>query len=498
MAYLEFTSQLFLVALFSFSAQSFAAKTGWKWNLQDGGGSSKNVNSGPQSFSSPVQPRAVTSSVSWVAARPQRQSLRVPTSETEGPAVPVPPKPQSPALSRVTAPERLPAPPNPEGPAVPLVTAPPKELPAPPLNPQIPAIPWTTSLSVLQKPTDQWGTATSINLPTLNSGGPVQWGASPLSTIKGSSPSNPEMSVPKEPAAPWFSGPIKVLPVPYWNPQLPPIPWLTFPSSAQKKPLDLWGTAHSTNLLTLQSKGPVPWQTGPLNPRGFSVPQGITSPNPGGPVVSLPFNPLQKGVSVPQGLALSQVVNTHDSQVMPLGSNVDTMGEDPMESSYFHSEPSYHPVQPNFQAGELYNFERNVDQGNLNGEMEVLDGGSPFIFQEPFHPGELSNAASIFEQGSSQKETEDQSFVPSYPNAELETPYALMDTMQLAYPHARPAVPDLFYQFLMGRLPHGTVSHTQTEYMTGGDRTTKHGYERYRYLTDDLDAPPQIEVYTEQ
>ncbi|MEQ2180526.1 hypothetical protein GOODEAATRI_002077 [Goodea atripinnis] len=136
-------------------------------------------------------------------------------------------------------------------------------------------------------------------------------------------------------------------------------------------------------------------------------------------------------------------------------------------------DPNLQPVKPE----EPYPLEGGLEQGPL--EMEPLVKEPPlFAYPEPaYQGGELSNYASIYKHGNSEQVTEDYSIFPMYPYS-TGLPMGVMPLNNL-----KRVVPSMFYLFLTGQLPHGTVLHIQADYEAGRDNTSKVGYERYPFLT---------------
>ncbi|CAG6016769.1 unnamed protein product [Menidia menidia] len=71
---------------------------------------------------------------------------------------------------------------------------------------------------------------------------------------------------------------------------------------------------------------------------------------------------------------------------------------------------------------------------------------------------------------------------PTYPGGPMPPTYP-GGPMPPIYPGG-PVLPNLFYLFLTGQLPHGTVTHVQTDFEAGKDRTTQAGYESYRMSSE--------------
>ncbi|XP_017287816.1 pollen-specific leucine-rich repeat extensin-like protein 2 [Kryptolebias marmoratus] len=327
----------------------------------------------------------------------------------------------------------------------------------------------------------------------------------------------PKETPPPNPERPAVSGvdlPKKV-PPPLIDQRFPPVSWITlpprrfFPPNPQNSAIP-WVTDPPKILTPAPSipeaKHPAPpsKQGAPFSWIGYPPKKPPSPSSPEGPAVSWAADPLKKlpaplssqwlsdfpekalpdSPPNPQGPAVSWVVSTHNPAVDQSGSDI--FSKEPTESSSAHFEPSYQ-VPPDFQAGEH------------DETMESNSGLAPFTYPEPmFQGGQMSNYATLYERGNSEREMEDHRLVPAYPYAELTNPFISMDGMLPQSAYMRPVMPNLFY-FLTGQLPHGTVSHTQTDYEAGGDHTTEVGYERYvSSMAKSPGNPPQIKVSAEQ
>lgn len=245
---------------------------------------------------------------------------------------------------------------------------------------------------------------------------------------------------------------------------------------------------------------------GPQNAPSFLNP-AVT--NPVGPAASWVDGPPQKDLHRPpfnpQGPAVSWVVDDPKMYPSTYSSNVPTTV--PMEGSsparlvsrspqlQFSANPS-----PAFQEGELQRFERGLERGDSKRETEAVNfGPTPFSNQKPnFQSGELSNFASVYEQGNSQGETDYVVPMSHYAPTEMLRPFA-PGIMQPGSPYMRPVVPNLFYLFLTGQLPHGTVSHMQSDYETGEDHTTQVGFEPHQSpFAENPVIPHQTQVPSNQ
>lgn len=329
----------------------------------------------------------------------------------------------------------------------------------------------------------------------------VLWATKPPPKIPPpSSPEGPAVSVDSTEKVP-----------PPLDPQFPPVPWVTLPPRRFITPspqnLAIPWVTDSPKILTASppkpelklpaspsaQKPPVSWIGYPPK-KSSSISEERAVPQVAASLINVPAvssNPLvaefpEKALPAslplnPQGPAQSWLVSTYNPQVHQSVSDI--INKKPAEGSSAHSEPSH-------QFPHAFHAEGHDETENLHSGLPHHTHIGPM-----FQGGQLNNFAALFENGNSERETEDEDFVPVYPydDVELTVPFNSVGGMLPPPVYMGPNVPNLFYYFLTGQLPHGTVSHTQTDYEAGGDHTTDFGYEDYH--TDDL---PQIQVPTEQ
>ncbi|XP_075339288.1 alpha-actinin-2-like [Odontesthes bonariensis] len=150
-------------------------------------------------------------------------------------------------------------------------------------------------------------------------------------------------------------------------------------------------------------------------------------------------------------------------------------------------------VSPVYQPGDLHHFQAGLDQGNSNSETrQVMDSVVPPPFPPPppsiYQGGALTTSSSLYEHGNFEHETEDDSFmpVPPYAPGELQSSFSSGPVP--------PAIPNLFYLFLTGQLPHGTVTHVQSDYETSKDRSSQIGYDTYHFSSSANSDPIQTQA----
>lgn len=147
------------------------------------------------------------------------------------------------------------------------------------------------------------------------------------------------------------------------------------------------------------------------------------------------------------------------------------------------------PLPPFFQAGELDQYEVNLEHGSSERESEELSfPPPPPPFPEfGFQAGEMSRYESIFEHGNEERETEDQGFMPLPPyapgpqGAPLSAVPVEEGPEQPAPQKLSSLGPNMRHLFLTGQLPPGTYSLFQSDYETGGDHWDEAHYERYHF-----------------
>lgn len=161
------------------------------------------------------------------------------------------------------------------------------------------------------------------------------------------------------------------------------------------------------------------------------------------------------------------------------------------------------PPPPFFQAGELSQYEGNMEHGNSERETEELSFPPPPLPLLPplpplptypglgFQAGELSQYEYISEHGNEERETEEQGFgfMPPPPLAS-EPLYAPLpheaelspSSMSVKGPvELRPVGRSQHYLFLTGQLPPGTYSHYKSAYEQGRDHWDETHYERFHF-----------------
>ncbi|XP_043991634.1 proline-rich receptor-like protein kinase PERK10 isoform X1 [Gambusia affinis] len=442
-------SQLFLVVLFSWSVHSVPVQNDWGQSTVRTG----KVNPGPQNAktegSRPMSSNPAGTSVSWVVVRPQRKSSFVRPSNQIRPAVslvPNPPKllpalkPEGPAnLWSTEAPKELPLPTSdPEGPVASLPVAPLTELSPHPklqnpfeileLTPPPPQNPKESALSIVDPPE-------SLPLPPSNPEGPeVSWLVEPAKKVH--FPSNPDM-----PLVPWKVGSPKNFP----------------PPSVLEVSTDNWLADHLLKAQTLRNTKGTDTATKEM------VAHPPTSENA---AVSWVVQPPKRKLLLQSPDPLVLTTDEHESD--PFRAAVAQLGEMPLErfASYLPLTPDL--ILPPVVSEDLSPLKGGPEQGVSEGETE------PLAYQESsYQGGELSRYASLYKHGVSERETEDY-IVPMYLYGAGGMPIGVMPPL----PYLNQVVPNMFYLFLNGWLPDGTVSRMQTNYETDGDYTTQVGYEK--------------------
>ena len=153
-------------------------------------------------------------------------------------------------------------------------------------------------------------------------------------------------------------------------------------------------------------------------------------------------------------------------------------------------------VAPVYQPDDLPRFQGGLNQGNSNsGTQQVLDSVMPPPFPPPsiYQGGELLTSSSLYEHGNFKHETEDDSRIP-VPYAPGAVQGSFTAGSMLPGPPSRPVLPNLFYLFLTGQLPHGTVTHVQSDYESSKDHSTETGYDTYRSSTSGNSDPIQTQA----
>lgn len=391
-----------------------------------------------------------TGSVSWVVTRPPQKAwsgfpsspsdavpwmAEVPKEKVLGPRS----NPDGSVASMIVAPPNLPGPSsNPEGPAVSWLVEPPK-LPSHLLNPEDPAMSWLVEPSKLpgltsnpEGPSVSWAV---VNPPKLPS--PPLTPSGPTRPWQVTAPSKKQSSL--------------------LNPEGLPLSWVSpkFQSSNSKgssswvvKPPKLSGTPSSTD-------PSVSWA---VNTR--EVPEAPA--NPEGPSVSW-LDALSRKPSFPM---LSEGPAPWVTSEITDPSGTEEIGTEPTDESL--AEPQLgHEVDLSFQSA-VPQMEGGSEHNDPEMETEGVDAVMPYA--PMFQGGTLKNSEAVYEQGNSEKMTD---YVDSM------SPYAFGSMQSSFSPYIKPRLPNLFYLFVTGQLPHGTVSHMQSEFEVGRDRTTQVGYEQF-------------------
>lgn len=153
---------------------------------------------------------------------------------------------------------------------------------------------------------------------------------------------------------------------------------------------------------------------------------------------------------------------------------------------------------PSYVGGDLENYMANFEHGNSEMETEELrpmrpPPPPPGLYPEPvLQAGELSNYMSIYEHGNNKRETEEEgSPTPYYSvayRAEELPPAPLSGGFM--YPVPIGLEPKLYYLFMTGQLPPGTLSHFQSNYESGNDRSGEVHYKRYYYPVTEVQTTP--------
>ncbi|XP_007545481.1 vegetative cell wall protein gp1-like [Poecilia formosa] len=447
------TSQLFLVVLFSWSVNTVPVQNDWGQSPGRTGKVNPGLQNAKTEGSHPMSSNPAGTSVSWVVARPQRKSSFVrPSNQIR------------PAASLVPNPPKLLPPLKPEGPASMWSTEAPKELPLPASDPEGPValLPAASLTELLQHPKLQ----------------------NPFDTLE-LTPSPPQN--PKESAVSIVDPP-ESLPLPPSNPEDPDISWLVDPAkelpfpSNPEMPLIPWKVGHPKNVPPPVLKGSTAnWladrvikaQTLP-NTKGSDTPTKVVAhpPTVEGAAARWVVQPPKRNLLLPiPESADPSGLTTDEHESDPFRAAVAQLGELPLEPF-----ASYRPLAPDLNLPPV----ASEDPSPLIGgpEQEVLEGETePLAYQESsYQGGELSHYASLYEHGDSEHETEDY-VVPVYPYGAGWMPIGVMPPRL----YLSQVVPNMFYLCLTEQLPHGTVSHIQTNYEAGRDHATQVGYEKYPF-----------------
>lgn len=221
-------------------------------------------------------------------------------------------------------------------------------------------------------------------------------------------------------------------------------------------------------------------QSAPIQPSSMSY-----------PAVSQPHEPVGEVYSSPEVHSASSTAGVASRNAAPSWNTV----QESATSYTSEPRPGALPPPPLYQAGELAQFEANLEYGNSERETEELDFPPPAPYPEPPAPiyqgGELSNYEAIFDHGNEEWETEEQGFMPPDPyySAEAlpvaptapEVLPAASTSERSMYPGSHGLGPYEYYLFLTGQLPPGTLTHFSSEYENGADYWDEAHYERYHY-----------------
>ncbi|XP_015230108.1 PREDICTED: uncharacterized protein LOC107084686 [Cyprinodon variegatus] len=432
MASWKFPSQLFLVVLFSWSVGALPTQSGWNAEVNPGSQNTK-----AEGLTQTVQGPA-KSSVSWIVARPKSKNPVVQHSIKARPS-----------LTQANSPL------NPEGPSVLWAAKTSEGLP--PSVPENSRTSWEVGSQIKLFPTpspdDHVGFPEAFSLPQ----DPEDLAALPVAGTEQSLP--PPPSNPDGPAVSWLVDPDVGLYFPS-NPEMPSLSWRVGlrkkfppPPPVSEKSADKWLAGLIKNVPEMEQVDK------PSNSEDANAKWMVRPPK-------------RELLESPQGPAASSVgVNMEEQKVDPSSSVVDPFSASPMEGFSFTPDLNFL-----LESEEPLTEQKGLELGVTKGETEPLEKEPlPLEYPESFYlGGELSNLASIYEDGNSEQEIKDFSLVPSYP---LSAERDYLGVMPL--PYGRPVVPNLFYLFLTGQLPHGTVSHIQTDYEVGGDHATHVGYESF-------------------
>ncbi|XP_023183010.1 SH3 domain-containing protein C23A1.17-like [Xiphophorus maculatus] len=446
-------SQLFLVVLFSWSVHNVPVQNGWGQSSMRTG----KVNPGPQNTKPegfrPMSSNPAGTSVSWVVVRPQRKSSFVRPSNQILPAVSLVPNP----------PKLLPAL-KPEGPASMWPTEAPKELPLPASDPEglVVSLPVASLTDLSPHPKLQ----NPFEILEITPPPPQNPKESAVSVVDRPEslplpPSNPE-----GPKVSLLVDPAKKLYFPS-NPEMPLVPWKVGRPKNVPPPSVLEGSADNWLADRLLKAQILPNTKGTDTPTKEMVAHPPTSEDA---AVSWVVQPPKRKLLLPSPESADPLgLTTDEHESDPFRAAVAQLGEMPLDRF-----ASYLPLTPDLNLPPVESEDSSLlkggpEQGVSEGETE------PLAYQESsYQGGELSRYASLFEHGVSEHETEDY-VIPVYLYGAGGMPIGVMPL-----PYLNQVVPNMFY-FLNGWLPHGTVSHVQTDYEAGGDYTTQVGYEKYPF-----------------
>lgn len=156
------------------------------------------------------------------------------------------------------------------------------------------------------------------------------------------------------------------------------------------------------------------------------------------------------------------------------------------------------PLSP-YVGGELEKYVENFAHGNSEMESEEqrflpLPPSGPYP-QPAFQAGDLSKYTSVFEHGDEERETEEQGFMPPYslaPPRPWDMPATFVSGRPI-HPVPQGLYPYMYYSFLTGQLPPGSMSHFQSDYETGRDHWDDVHYERYYPYAEHSTIPSQTQ-----
>ncbi|XP_072246894.1 uncharacterized protein [Leuresthes tenuis] len=267
------------------------------------------------------------------------------------------------------------------------------------------------------------------------------------------------------------------------------------------KPLNPDGPAVSWLVDGLQKELPFP-----LNPEGSTNSWLTKPPKRGFPIPpSNPQGPSWMAYSSPQTLPDSfysrdswMVGKENPVVYTPASSSL--LGAVPVAgptSAQLESGNQVGPinVSPVHQRGDLPRFQGGLDQGNSNSEtQQVLDSMIPLPFPPSIYKGgELLASSSLYEHGNFEHETEDDSPIP-VPFAPGQVQGSFTAGSMPPGPSYGPVLPNMFYLFLTGQLPHGKVTHFQSDYESSKDHATEIGYDTYHSSTSGNVDPIQTQA----
>ncbi|XP_023811728.1 basic salivary proline-rich protein 2-like [Oryzias latipes] len=433
MALWGFASQLFLFALLGWNAHSSPIKDLSQQDHLEGNYkmwlSSDHQNDKPSDSDSGITSQP--GSVSWVVTRPSRKAWSGFPSSPSG-AVPwmgETPKGKSlgtrsnPEVSADSMPvelQKLPGPSvNPEGPAVSWLVEPSK-LPGLSSNPEGPAVSWAV-VNPPKLPPPPFKPSVSMH----------PWQVK-TPTKKQNSLLNPE-SLPLSWVAPKYPG----------RSNSKGSSWVVKPPKS--------GTPSSTDYPSFSLDVNTPKVPEPAtNPEGFGM-SWLDS------LARKTSFPMPSESTAPWGP--SEITD-------PSPSGPEDIGTAPTDESL--ADPQLgHEVDFSFES-KIPQMEGGLDHSDSEVETEGEDPVLPYA--PMFQGGTLRNSEAVYEQGNSEKMTD---YIDS------PSPYASTNMQSSFSPYIKQRIPHLFYLFVTGQFPHGTVSHMQSEYEVGRDRTTQVGYEQY-------------------